>query len=70
MHPSSSTPTRKYGASMQQWQPLSEWSPNRKYERQREHTSTLPEQSSVVLAEFQQLRKETEELQHYSYEQI
>ncbi|KAL1269203.1 hypothetical protein QQF64_031492 [Cirrhinus molitorella] len=62
--------SREYGASMQQWQPLSEWSPSREYERQREHTSTLPEQSSVVLAEFQQLRKETEELRRHSYEQI
>ncbi|KAL1270794.1 hypothetical protein QQF64_029810 [Cirrhinus molitorella] len=36
----------------------------------REHTSTLPEQSTVVLVVFQQLQKETEELRPHSYEQI
>ncbi|RXN38481.1 hypothetical protein ROHU_001070 [Labeo rohita] len=60
----------EYGTSMQQWQPLSEWSPSREFEQQRAHPSTLPEQSSVVLAEFQQLWKETEELRRHSYEQI
>ncbi|KAL0192021.1 hypothetical protein M9458_010317, partial [Cirrhinus mrigala] len=60
----------EHGTSIQQWQPLPEWSPSRESEQQRAHTLVLPEQLSVVLAEFQQLQKETEELRRHSYGQI
>lgn len=60
----------EYGTGRQPWQPLTEWSHSREYEQQRAPTSHIPELSSQVLAEFQQLRKETEELRRHSYEQI
>ncbi|XP_067294186.1 uncharacterized protein [Pseudorasbora parva] len=60
----------EYRASMQSKQPLIEWSPSSEYEQQRAHTYPVPELSSEVLVEFQQLRKETDELRRRSSEQI
>ncbi|XP_042577061.1 uncharacterized protein LOC109062181 [Cyprinus carpio] len=68
--PKLTSTSTEYGTGMQSWQPLTEWSPSREYDQQRALTSPLPELSSEVLAEFQQLRKETEELRRHSYEQI
>ncbi|XP_073776433.1 uncharacterized protein [Danio rerio] len=64
-------PLVDYGASMQTTEQLIEWSPsNREHEQQRSHASKNPELSSDILTEFQQLRRETEELRRHSYEQI
>lgn len=68
--PKIATNTLEYRASMQPWQPLIEWSPSREYEQQQAHASPLPELSSEILLEVQQLRRETEELRHHSYTQI
>ncbi len=63
-------PSPEYGKGMQPRQALIEWSPSIEYDQQRAHTTPFSELSSEVLAEFQQLRKETEELRRHSYEQI
>ncbi len=63
-------PSPEYGKGMQPRQPLIEWSPSIEYDQQRAHITPFSELSSEVLAEFQQLRKETEELRRHSYEQI